>query len=606
MIHIIEYSVIVILFISLIITLFFLINKDDGKRNVQTRKREEKMKFKIMLILLIIVIPLITSAQTLEAEKTHPLSKDAKKGELFHFSFNEDTNEYLLIYSREKKKDNVYEIYKFDYDFNLLKNETIEGTKGAKEKYTDAFPVYESEGKWNNPSVLRVENNWGGNIVLRKGDLTRKWATSTEFKGDYKYTTRYLKYTFNEKEKISPKYEGELAAGIINEKLPKFFKKLAIKAAKKLTLVDYITDEPAVEITTGAQGYLYKTLWQRDRDYASANGDVVVIASNVQSDEKGKQYYVKYVVSKYSSADLSLLKNDEFTFEYSTHPLFKHHLSDGSVAIIFVPASVYKPLNPNLQQYHYVRISKDAEILDNITFESKGGHWLVTSISLSANDDVYIYGQASLKKKDKEPQKEIPKLNKLDNLQIMKISNHKIDYFTSVTVDEMNEKRVTPGNQKKVKKHDNERYWFAPEPVVTSSDHVFLTANSATETVHYYHFDDKGVFQSLYDVKIDETKNAIAHGLVQLIFENPDKSMTCMIAEIEGEKKGRQLRYPKTTTLDINSHTLSDLQTFGIDKKFYLDDGYPITFIDNNGKLTFFSRDKSNKNIWFGRVKLGK
>ena len=356
------------------------------------------MKTRLMLLLAVVLIPLIINAQTLEVENTHPISKDAKKGELYHFSFIEDTQEYLLIYSREKKKKTIYEIYKFDYDFNLLTNETIEGTKETREKYTDAFPEYVAEGDWNNPGVLRVENNWGGNIVLRKGYLTRKWATRVEYKGDYKYTTRYMKYTFHEEEKITPKYEGELAKELINEKLPKFFKKLAIKAAKILTLVDYITDEPAVEITTGVQGFKYKTLWQRTRDYASAKGDVVVIASNTQSDEKYKQAYIKYVVLKYSSTDLSLLKSNEFTFDYPTFPLFKQHLSDGSMGFIFAPAffssktgQVFKNRDPNLLSYHYVRISKDAEIIDNIDFESKGGPCKITSISLSADDDVYIF-----------------------------------------------------------------------------------------------------------------------------------------------------------------------------------------------------------------------
>jgi len=140
------------------------------------------MKVRLLLLLVVLLIPIIVNAQTLEVENTHPLSKDAKKGELYHFSFNEDTQEYLLIYSREKKKKTIYEIYKLDYDFNLLENETIEGTTETREKYTSAFPTYVAEEEWDNPGVLRVENNWGGSIVLRKGYLTRKWATATEYK----------------------------------------------------------------------------------------------------------------------------------------------------------------------------------------------------------------------------------------------------------------------------------------------------------------------------------------------------------------------------------------------------------------------------------------
>ena len=55
--------------------------------------------------------PSVVSAQQLEAENSHELSKTARKGEIYHFSYNEDAREYLLIYCRDKKKDSTYEIY---------------------------------------------------------------------------------------------------------------------------------------------------------------------------------------------------------------------------------------------------------------------------------------------------------------------------------------------------------------------------------------------------------------------------------------------------------------------------------------------------------------
>lgn len=546
-------------------------------------------------------------AQTLEAEKAHEISKNARKGEIYHFSFNEDTREYLLIYSREKKKETLYDVYKYDYDFNEILHEEIEGTVEARKKYEPAFPTYDDTEKWDNPKVLRVENNFGGDIVLRKGYLTREWAKRVEEKGDWVYTTRYLKYDFVEEEKIKPKYEGKKAE--VDERNLGFVKKLAASAAAKLTLVDFMTDEPTIEVTTGPRNFVYPSVWARTKNYTNANGDVVILAQNTQFDMQNKNTLVNYVVLKYSATTLEQLKSSEFTYEYPTFVMFKQHLSDGSMAFIVAPASYVKNNDPNPRNYYYIRVSKDAEIIDNVNFESKGGPWKITSINLTNNDEVYIYGQANAEKKDKEPQKVYQTLDEFDNLQVMKISGHKVDYLTSVSLEEANKLLQKPANQKKSRTFEEDNNYLIASPTITSDGSLLIAgAPKENEALHYFHFDSKGNFRAQYVVNIEDPKKTTLVGLMQFLFENNDGTMTLLIPELVDENKGQQFRYPKTAIIDLTAGDISELNSWGYGKKqeFYLDEGYPTTFVNNGNNLVFFSRDKSNKQIWFGRIKLGR
>lgn len=564
-------------------------------------------KLLILCLLTLFLGSSIVLAQTLEAEKSHEISKNARKGEIYHFSYNDDTKEYLLIYRRDKKKDYLYDIYKYDYDFNEIFHEEVEGTVETRKKYEWVFPTYFEEEGWNNPKVLRVENNWGGDIVLRKGYLTREWKTKVEDRGSYRYTTRYLKYDFNEEEKIKPKYEGEKAE--VDDRAPGFVKKMALAASSKLSLVDYMTDEPTVEVTTGPRSFAYPSIWARTRDYASASGDVVVVASNMQYDTQSKNTIVKYVILKYSAETLDQLKSSEINYDYPTFPMYKEHLSDGSMAFIFAPASYTKNTDPNLVNYHYVRVSKDAEVMDNISFDSPGGPWKIYNISLTNDDAVYIYGQASLKDMKKEPQKVYATMDKFDNLQAMKISKHKIDYITSVPMDVVNGQIRTPSNQKKAKPWGPKDFYLVPEPTITTNGDLIISgAFTDNGALHYFQFDNKGDFKTQYIINTDDPKKSSEFGFLHFLFENPDGTMTMLIPEIKDEKKGQQFRYPKTATIDLAANTISDVNSWGYGKKqeFYLDEGYPTTFINDGNELVFFSRDKSEKRIWFGRIKLGR
>jgi len=59
-------------------------------------------------------------SQVLETEKSIKLSKDAKKGVLGSFNYDDSNKQYTFVFARDLKKETVYETMKFDYDFNQI------------------------------------------------------------------------------------------------------------------------------------------------------------------------------------------------------------------------------------------------------------------------------------------------------------------------------------------------------------------------------------------------------------------------------------------------------------------------------------------------------
>jgi len=544
------------------------------------------------------------SAQTLEKETSQELSKDARKGELFNFAYDEGNQVYTLVFKREKKKEDIYEVYQFDYDLKMINNETMDVTK-AKEKYADAVILDSAPDEgWSDPMVVRVDPNWGGQIVLRQGTLSREWAKSVEEKGNYRYTTWYWKYTFNEQKNEKPKFEGLVD---VPEGAPDWVIKMAQNSSEQVKLITYATDEPSVEITTGKQNFVYGSVWARQRDYASASGDILIVGRSDQMDFDTKAPKTIYLSMKYSAEDLSQKHYETFTLGYEQNTLFKQQLGDGSIVLVFSPASYpgLKNKDPNPSNWTYVRVGYDAVVQEQINFDCKGGWWEVNSATLTDDGSVLLYGLASTKKKDKyytgNP------IAKYDNVQAVKITDGAVSWVSTVDLATVKGKMRTPKGQKKSKPWAGSDMALDGQFTVTSSGDLIFTGQAADHSALYgFHFDPAGAFKAHYvfGTSIQNKEYGIDHAM----FENLDKkTLTCYMGELENVEDGRALKVPRMATIDIASTEVSAIQTFGFGKKgeYYLDDVYPFTFIDELSKVVLFSRDKKDSEIWLGRVKLG-
>jgi len=553
-------------------------------------------------------VPFAIQAQVLESENIQELSKDARKGELVNFWYNPEARNFVLIFAREKGKNVINEVYQFDYDLKLIKQETLEQSV-AKSQFPGAAIVEQAPtGTWNNPKVVRTDPAITGQIVLAQGILTREWAKMVEDKGNYRYTTHYWKYNFEEKQRVTPKFEGIVP---LPEGAPAFVLKMAQKAGEKIVQLAVSTDEPNVEVTTGRQNFVYPSLWARTRDYADASGDILIVGRSDQMDYKTKEGKQVFVLLQYSAQDLSQKHYETFELEFLQDVAFKQVMPDGSMVLVFAPMGGpgMKGKSPNPSAYFYVRVGKDATLMEKIPFESKGGLWAIQNAILNNNNEVILYGAAVEKKKDKyfNMAGGVVQGN-FDNIQIMKIANGAVSYLTSVSLKDLEGKVQKPGNQKKAESYAGKEFVLSNTCTqTTSGDFVFSGQTADRSAVHVFQFGASGEFKGQYVITTE--KQMKESPIDYTLFENPDKqTVTVYLAELTGVDKGRQLKYPRMAAINIANAAISDIATFGFGKKgeFFLDDLYPTTLIDDGGKVVFFGRDSKDANIWLGRVKLGK
>ena len=586
-------------------------------------------KFSVLILCCIILAAMISKplhSQVLETEKSFKLSKDAKKGTLGSFKYDDANKQYTLVFVRNLKKETIYETMKFDYDFNQISDnsESLALTDASK-KFD--FVGYDEE-KWKDPIVVRVDAvAWGkGNVALRKGTISREWTTMShtdESSTMIKTTTwGYWKYNFNETEKFTPKIEMSIS-NLISPKAPGFVRKMIENQAKKIYLVSYMTDEPSMELQTGRMFYFPNAgataFLTPKKAYSVASGDIVVVGKQVVAWDTN--YISRFVALKYSAADFSEKNRNMIEFNYGNDVIYKQELSDHTIALFFAPlpkrdVKPSKP-NPNTRAFTFIRIDKDANVKERIEFESPSSKWDINTIELTEGGDLFIYGPASQKKND-EYYAEITG-KKYDNFQFMKISGGKIAFTTTTKLDEFEKKMQTPPNMKKIDSYEGKDFEYGSMAFASTGD-IFINGQEAESgpkgkgtkygNIYLFQFGPDGVLKAQYGYKkVESGKESESAATLNSEFENPDKqTFTWLIYEIEGSTDEKALIYPRAATIDLAKATVSDFQQYGNNKKeeFYTDNSKPIILIDNNQKAVFFGSDKKNKEIWFGRVKLGK
>ena len=558
------------------------------------------------------------NAQKLETEKTHQLSKDAKKGYLGSFTYNETSKEYTLVFVREKKKKAVYVTYKFDYDFNQIsENEETLTDLEASAKFD--FMEF-TEEPWLAPSVVRVDGtDWNANQVkLKKGYIYRRWIpASTTTVGNYSiYRPGYWKFEFKVEEKVKPRIHVDIN---LDPNTPPMIVKMVNKSASKIQMITYLTDEPSFNVNTGAmimdvygknKGQMGRSA-RRDKAYIESTGNILLIGQQQWYIEK--DYNRRYVALQFSAKDFAQTAETIIEFDYIYGVVAHKSLPDKSIALIFAPAGYAKnpDPNPNTREFYYIRINKNTEVVERIKFESPSSRWEINDFVVAESGDVYVYGAASKAKNDKHFDK-LASVWKFDNFQLLKISDSKVAYITSTGMDEFESKLQFPSNMKKVDSYEGKKFAVGPLTVTSAGD-VFVSGQEANEgkfgNINLFHFDKMGVLKAQYGYRLVETSKEATGGPTSHIeFENPDgKTLTWIVYEMNGSTESKLLLYPRVATIDLEKATVSDFHPFGYNKNqsFYVDNNRPIVLIDNYSKAVFFGADKKDKMLWFSRVALG-
>ena len=132
------------------------------------------MKSILSLILALCICAGSATAQTVDFEKTHDVSREAMKG-FIHTVVNDEAQQQLsLIYRvRAKKNQAKFITYTFDYDFNLVNEseEVVDFEKEIPKKYKPK----KYKGEAYSVEGLYVEPNMMGTLVLKRKVTTFKW-----------------------------------------------------------------------------------------------------------------------------------------------------------------------------------------------------------------------------------------------------------------------------------------------------------------------------------------------------------------------------------------------------------------------------------------------
>jgi len=548
---------------------------------------------KILLAIFIsITFMLPLSAQTIEAEKTYSLSKDAKKGYLGSFKYDEATREYTLIFIHQKNSKTIYVTYKYDYDFNLI-NENSETLNDDDATVKYDFVNYNKD-TWPNPTVVRIAQ--GLDLTLRQGKIYRHWERAyVEYFGKMTLLIpAHYEYEFNETQKVKPRLKVDELSD-----MPKFIQ----KSASRIQLINYATDEPSMEI---AKNYgLKASHWgENKKTYAEASGDLLVFGA--QSWMLKNFTTAQYLAIKYDAKTLKEKHQSIIKFDKYYGVVFSKALSDGSIAAVLAPMATGKNKPINVRDYYYLRINKDADVQEKIAFKSPSSKWEINDFAETETGDVIVYGAAFKKKNDKAFNKlQNPKF---DNFQIMRISKGKIEYVTSTSFDEFKSKQRMPKGMKKINSYEGKNF-VVGNLVSAANGDIFISGQAKNEdkyeNIGLFHFDNQGKLKAQYGYKIINKGTKINP---HVEFNNTDKkTLSWLIYESDGQTETKNLLYPRIATIDIESATVSEFkQMYNKKNKFYIDNDKPIIFIENRNKAIFFGADKKDENIWFSRVKLGK
>ncbi len=514
-----------------------------------------------LAMLILLAFSPVSIAQTLDAENTYTITGKAKRGTLGDAFFDANNKTYTLTYvTKASDKKAKFQIYTFDYDFNFLDmtEDEIEFEK-AKTKYK----WFKYRGELYTTQGLYVEPNLTGTLVLRQKQITHKY--------DWFFLGYYTEVDILKK--VKPKEED---------------------------------------------GTRYHYLGHAEDD---VTGNVLILCGmkdKINKNADGYRHSKEMVVLKYNQ-DVELIGETHFKFEHPMTLAFTRAIrnDDGSVSgmsFVFAPLGgpgMGKVADPNKNNYSYVRVSSEPAVVDNIQFESYAPYWNINEMVVDINDDVYLFG-ASAMGKDKY-YNQLLATSKFKAVQLMKISNHKVAYFTETDLEEFESKLKKPADQKKSPSYEGKKFAFASYAKTTNGDFFVSGQNfkNSKEGPQYndivgFHFDNKGVLKSQYSVDTKESnKYAKAHGTEQYFIENAKGDKVYWFQnEIVGLAlaRNKMMVYPSIGNIELEGGNISHFTTYGGEEGYYLDPSYPFLETDKGNTIVFFGSDRKGKEIWFARI----
>lgn len=528
----------------------------------------------IFLTVFICSFSMQTFSQTLETEKTYEITGKSKRGALANVEYDEAAGIYTLYYlTKSTDKLVKYQIYKFDKEFNFVDMQEFEE---EVEKFKTKYKWFYWNGEIYSVHGNFVEPNLMGTLILKEKII------------HYKYDWLVLGYhkEIEILQKVKPKTDD----------------------GRKLYYLGHTEDD--------------------------VTGDITVLCgikanmSDMKDDKSAAYRHFKDIVFLKFNSSLEIVKEQSVKFEYPQQVAFVRAIGSLSeteglngMTVVFAPMGgpgITKFADPEKTNYTYVRVDKDLNIVDNIKFKSNQTFWKIEEqVQNVTTDDIYLFGPSALGKDSYYNQ--LLATVKFKSVQLMKISNHKVEYLTETDLEQFEAKLKAPPSQKKSPAYSGKKFQFANYKIASNGDFFVMGQNlkdgdKGTQflDVLTFHFDGKGELKSQYGLDILESNQyAKAGPAEQMLLESSDnKSMFWLLREIRGIAawSSKPLTYPRIGKIDLASGDIADFVSYGkIDKEiYYLDPKFPMLQTDGGNKIVFFGSDKAGKNIWFCRVNLQK
>lgn len=572
------------------------------------------MKKLIISCSIFLGIACFVPAQKLAEEKIVELTgKSKNRGYLGNVVVDDTKQQFDMVFvTKDKVKKVEYEVYQFDYNFNLLNNfkETDYKVKGKRSKNK----IYKGD-YWEVTGVTATPNMMG-KLVLRKTLYIYQWNW---WKGGYEITKKLL-------DKEKPK-----------------------------------------EISGDGDDKKRKLFYTAHKDI-SDKGELFVMALinqgvNKMYKEASREYLLMHI-----DKDLNIVKKTPINFQHPQSLLISKELEEtGEWLMVFAPfggqgyGKIEDKTPTNLT---YLKIDESGNVSEKINFNTKCNEWAIFD-AYTIGSEVYLYGAGNINKPEKNYTKypysivndvtpspgdenarmEALESGKYDYLQIVKINNGKAEFVSAVSIDDINLKGSKPQTQKKLKEFDGKKFILNGVNVTSNGD-IFISGQDfkydavgdvkgrVYKDLLMFQFDKDGNFKKYYGVENTAKSAGLLGGAGGAksfpseftIYESPVNPnelfwnvFLCKDIDVDcsSETSTNYLAGTQTTTttcvytplyqgrlgkIDASSGSISDFNTFGgEDFYLYLD-------LEDNGKgkdTPFFSINGGKQIVYVGRQRKG-
>ncbi len=589
----------------------------------------------------------LASAQVPIIEKDFDISRKSKNGYLGGIDVNNDkqTIDMVFVLKSSTKRKVKKEVYTFDKNLNLLN--TVKEEEEI-EKMKKKYKWFNFKGDSYVSNSLNASANLTGKLVFRKKQITWKYLW---LNGSYNKTVKQLekvKPTTDNAEKYffrGGAYEVESDSTIL------------VIAGKQASKGDYLGSMMHYDILSCDNQVNIKTVGNIDFAYPNAP-----IYSGPLED------------------DVEELSNDDFPRDW---------------ILIFAPQGgpgLNKAADPKPTNYTYVRLNAQGQLIEKFNFNSPSNGWRVLG-AYEKNGSVFTYGSATTKDPESKYINQIYKMNivattsadaeekdesaskgfgglsaglsllsgtadmgmtqgaidnvldelKYTNFQIGKISNGKLDFVNSASIEDFEKVQVKPADQKKFVVFDGKKFVISGISFSSAGDILingqdFKTTKSGKNAgkriykgTYMFQFDQAGNLKHNYGVFLDQSKTSgffnrspLTSDMIpatSYIQESGDKKniyWLMRMAKSIHEESHTTYGYNSSTTtttweplynmeygaINLKDGTLSDFKTLGESerRKFYL---FKKANTAKMGNYTFmFSETERGDKVLISRLDL--